>query len=104
MTKTTLIYAVLSVLIPGIGFGFAFILDAIPARLPEPGIFIPLLISNALGLVLSLASLARSNERPTNVSVTMRLALLFSTIGLLGNTLAIQLLLTGIIQIPFGEG
>lgn len=89
MTKTTLIFAVLSVLIPATGYVFVFVLGASPARHPEPLFLIPA-ICNAIGLAFSLISLERSNERPTNVSNTMRLALFFGTVGLLGNTIAAQ--------------
>ncbi len=91
VTRKTLIFAVLSVLIPATGYAFACVF-------PGPGLLIPLLISNALGLALSLISLARSNEKPTNVTWTMRAALFFSGIGLLGNIISLQWLLALILN------
>ncbi|OGW33925.1 MAG: hypothetical protein A2010_02785 [Nitrospirae bacterium GWD2_57_9] len=100
MTNITLAFAVLSVLIPLTGYAFFSLLGAIPGRLPDPSVFIPLLACNAVGLAFSVKSLERSNEKPTNISMTMRTAVFFGAVGLFGNNVVLQLLLAASFHLP----
>jgi hypothetical protein len=94
MSAKALLYAFFSALLPLLGYAAVFLFVGLaPARLSATRMYAPLLIFNALGLVLSVLALAYSNPRPTDISTKMRVALLTASIGLLANTIAFQMVL-----------
>jgi hypothetical protein len=98
------LYSILSIAIPLAGYGFFFLTGAVPAGLPEPRVYFPLVVSNVLGLSLAVIALSRSNPRPMDISARMRLILLLGTLGLLANIIAAEYLLAvAVLPVPIPD-
>ncbi len=86
--------SVLSIAIPLACYGFFFLAGLAPASLSEAWIYLSLVTSNAVGLALAIIALSRSNPRPMDISVRIRLIVLLGSIGLLANIIAAEYVLT----------
>lgn len=85
MTIRTTAYAVLSVVLPLIGY-----IPALVSGFTGGRISLALLAFHAAGFILAAVSLKQTGQRALDISTRMRFAVLFGTLGLFANAAAFE--------------
>jgi hypothetical protein len=98
LKNKTMAYAVFSIVIPLAAYSAFFFMDGpVPSPLSGARRYALLPVFNIIGIIFSLIALSRSNEKPVNTSPGIRIAVLLGTLGMLANTIALEMILSRII-------
>lgn len=92
----TVVFSIFSVIIPLAAY--LFFLGVAPATHSDIRAYLPLLGFNAFGFALSVIALSRSNPKPTDTSLTIRLIVLFGNMGMLANTIAVESIISSVLS------